>query len=313
MMVRALMVIGLLATLSACTSMQAPTETGRGTYKIGKPYVIEGATYYPQEDYSYDETGIASWYGPGFHGRYTANGEVFDEDQLTAAHRTLPMPSLVRVTNLDNGKSAVVRVNDRGPFARGRIIDMSKRGSEILGFKSNGTAKVRVQILADESRAIADAAREKGTYRSAAGEGEQPRSAPVEKVAAQSLDEVPSAVDSSISTGEPVAVPSKAEVAGIEKAEMGGRFMPPAKATTVAVPATTNVYVQAGAFTKQANALRLAEQLSHIGKVEISEMDVGGTHFFRVRLPATSVDIADKILSQVIGSGQKSAKIIVDR
>ena len=312
MMMRALFMVAMLLTLNACTSVQAPTE-GRGSYKVGAPYVIEGATYYPQEDYSYDETGIASWYGPGFHGRYTANGEIFDEDQLTAAHRTLPMPSLVRVTNLDNGKSAVVRVNDRGPFARGRIIDMSKRSAEVLGFKSNGTAKVRVQILADESRAIAEAAREKGTYKVASsGDGELPRSAPVEKVSAQSLENTPG-VDSSISNGEPLSVPSKADVAKIEKAEAGGRFLPPAKATTVAVPANTNIYVQAGAFTKQANATRLAEQLAGIGKAEISEADVNGLKFFRVRLPAGTVDAADKILGQVIGAGQKGAKIIVDR
>src|SRR4051812_48449135 len=108
--------IGLLL-LAACASGPDSSPYGsqsRGRYKVGQPYTIDGVTYVPREDYNYDETGIASWYGPGFHGRYTANGEVYDQSQLTAAHRTLPMPSLVRVTNLDNGKSVVVRINDRG-------------------------------------------------------------------------------------------------------------------------------------------------------------------------------------------------------
>src|ERR1700744_5792728 len=104
----------------------APRTTGGGIYKVGNPYQIQGTWYYPREQPDYDETGIASWYGPNFHGGRTANGEIFDENALTAAHRTLPMPANVRVTNLENGKSIVVRVNDRGPYAKGRIIDVSK-------------------------------------------------------------------------------------------------------------------------------------------------------------------------------------------
>lgn len=157
----------LLLFVSACATGPEPSpygNEGRRSYKVGKPYTIGGITYVPREDYNYDETGIASWYGPGFHGRYTANGETYDQTQLTAAHHTLPMPSLVRVTNLDNGKSIVVRINDRGPFAQSRILDMSERAATLLDFKRQGTAKVRVQILSEESRAIAEAARNKGTY-----------------------------------------------------------------------------------------------------------------------------------------------------
>jgi rare lipoprotein A len=126
-------------------------------YKVGDPYQINGTWYYPAEDYGYIETGIASFYGgenrgTNFHGRSTANGELYDMNALTAAHQTLPMPSLVRVTNLENGRSLVLRVNDRGPFARGRIIDVSRRSAQLLGFEGQGTARVRVEILADESR-----------------------------------------------------------------------------------------------------------------------------------------------------------------
>jgi len=119
-----------------------------GVYKVGQPYQIDNVWYYPREQPDYDETGIASWYGPTFYGKRTANGETYDGNQLTAAHRTLPMPVNVRVTNLQNGKSIIVRVNDRGPYARGRIIDLSKRAAELLDVVQTGTARVRVTYLA---------------------------------------------------------------------------------------------------------------------------------------------------------------------
>ena len=127
------------------------------SYKIGKPYKIRGQWYYPAEDYGYSEVGTASWYGEDFHAKYTANGEVCNMHTLTAAHRTLPLPSIVRVTNLENGRSLVLRVNDRGPFAKNRIIDISKRGAQLLGFQNKGTAKVRVEIMAEESKDLKQA------------------------------------------------------------------------------------------------------------------------------------------------------------
>lgn len=127
------------------------------SYKIGKPYKIRGQWYYPAEDYGYSEIGTASWYGEDFHAKYTANGEVYNMHTLTAAHRTLPLPSIVRVTNLENGRSLVLRVNDRGPFAKNRIIDISKRGAQLLGFQNKGTAKVRVEIMAEESKDLKQA------------------------------------------------------------------------------------------------------------------------------------------------------------
>src|SRR5581483_4243459 len=117
--------------------------------KLGKPYAVDGEMYYPEYEPTYDKTGEASWYGPGFHGKYTANGEVFNQDDLTAAHPTLPMPSLVRVTNLRNGKSLIVRINDRGPFKSHRIIYLSKGAAQRLGIRS--TARVRVQYLQKET------------------------------------------------------------------------------------------------------------------------------------------------------------------
>lgn len=134
---------------------QASAITGQGgVYKIGNPYKIMGKWYYPKEDYSYSEVGISSWYGKDFHAKRTANGEKYDMNALTAAHRTLPLPSIVKVTNLENGRSLVLRVNDRGPYAKNRIIDVSRRAAQLLGFYTQGTTKVRVEVMEKESKAL---------------------------------------------------------------------------------------------------------------------------------------------------------------
>lgn len=127
----------------------------KGHYKVGPPYRIKGVLYTPEVDYGYDREGHASWYGPGFHGKVTANGERFDQNEMSAAHQTLPLPSVVRVTNLDNGRALVLRVNDRGPFIAGRILDVSAKAAKMLGFFNRGTARVRVQVLEKESRDLA--------------------------------------------------------------------------------------------------------------------------------------------------------------
>ena len=124
-----------------------PVPKGGGTYRVGKPYTVAGRVYVPEEDVNYREEGLASWYGDDFHGRLTANGEVFDMDSLSAAHPTLPMPCYARVTNLSNGKSVIVRVNDRGPYHGNRLIDVSHKTAELLDFKGNGVARVRVEYV----------------------------------------------------------------------------------------------------------------------------------------------------------------------
>jgi len=124
-----------------------PVPKGGGTYRIGKPYTVAGRVYVPEEDPNYRAEGMASWYGDDFHGRLTANGEVFDMAALTAAHPTLPIPSYARVTNLRNGKSLIVRVNDRGPYHGNRLIDVSNKAAELLEFKHNGVARVKVEYV----------------------------------------------------------------------------------------------------------------------------------------------------------------------
>src|SRR3984957_531798 len=124
-----------------------PVPKGGGTYRVGKPYMVGGQVYVPEENVNYRQDGLASWYGDDFHGRLTANGEVYDMTSLSAAHPTLPMPCYARVTNLANGKSLIVRVNDRGPYHGNRVMDVSSRAAELLEFKNNGVARVRVEYV----------------------------------------------------------------------------------------------------------------------------------------------------------------------
>jgi rare lipoprotein A len=124
-----------------------PVPKGGGRYSVGKPYNINGRTYIPTENPNFRIEGIASWYGPDFHGRLTANGEVYDMHGISAAHTTMPLPSYARVTNLDNGRSIIVRVNDRGPYARNRVIDLSIGTAKALDFYGHGLARVRVEYV----------------------------------------------------------------------------------------------------------------------------------------------------------------------
>jgi rare lipoprotein A len=147
----------VLALIAACSTTKlpdAPKTIGAPVkanphYKIGAPYEIDGREYTPKADPQHEEIGVASWYGDAFHGKLTANGEIFDKRRISAAHRTLPMPTIVEVENLENGRVIRVRVNDRGPFARDRVIDLSHAAADALGFTAQGTAKVRVRYLAE--------------------------------------------------------------------------------------------------------------------------------------------------------------------
>ena len=138
---------------------------GGGIYRIGKPYVVAGQTYTPEENPNYSAEGLASWYGDDFHGRQTANGEVYDMNSLSAAHPTLPIPSYVRVTNLRNKRSVIVRINDRGPFHAGRVIDVSVRTAKLLAFYDEGTTRVRVDFVGKASLAGSDDAKLAATLR----------------------------------------------------------------------------------------------------------------------------------------------------
>jgi len=146
-----------------------PVPKGGGVYRVGKPYTVAGRTYIPEENPNYSKTGQASWYGEDFHGRYTANGEIFDMHSISAASPTLPLPSYARVTNLENNRSLVVRVNDRGPYVGDRVIDLSVRAAKLLGFHEDGLANVRVEYVGRAPLAGSDDRKLAATLRDGVG------------------------------------------------------------------------------------------------------------------------------------------------
>ncbi len=321
-----------------------------GSYKIGKPYRVGGVWYYPQEDFRLVETGIASWYGPDFHGKRTANGEIYDQNELTAAHRTLQMPSLVRVTNLENGRSVVVRINDRGPFLHGRVIDVSKRSAELLGFVNRGTARVRVEVLEKESRQLAAAA-QRGVDTAHMKMADLQKMPPptTEKLIAKAQQPVVEAKPAQIAylENDAEALPESLRTPTITVEDLnapgggsgimpaptwenrtssytppvarnpvpghtgqGNRYLPDPVVTTVPVK-PTGIFVQAGAFSVYDNAANLSKKLSSIAPTVIEPVRVSGRQLYRVKLgPLPSVSHADTVLAKVISAGQGGAKVI---
>jgi len=288
-------------------------------YKIGKPYQIAGAWYYPQEDFEYDETGIASWYGAKFHGRRTANSEIYNMNALTAAHRTLPMPSFVRVTNLENGRSLILRVNDRGPFARGRILDVTRRASQLLGFQKQGTARVRVQVLADRSQALKARLRNQ-TELAKVGTPITVDRLPKPRVQSQSLPApgstqpapTPESLPKVQPAAEPVSMSDPASPPTTEIPSASQGFEPSGKVTQ-GKSTPTHIYVQAGAFSKFDNANRVRARLAPLGDVRLSQVLVNGKDLYRVRVgPLTSVSDADRMLVSVAENGYRNARIVID-
>lgn len=274
---------------------------GQGMYKVGNPYQIDGTWYYPKEQPDYDETGIASWYGPTFYGHKTANGEIYNAGDITAAHRTLPMPVNARVTNLDNGRSIVVRINDRGPYAKGRIIDVSEAAAKLLGFYNQGTARVRVTYLA----------------RAAQPDGEPMSSdtppeiasavpaAPAPKVVTDTLGNV-----ADVPEAPPVRIAALPKPAPDPMPQEAG--LPTGQVTQVTVPAATHLYVQVGAFSSYENAMRLRDQLG--GDLVVSTTKKSGQTLYRVRTRAmNSTAEADAALAHLSELGSNDAHIVVDQ
>ena len=247
-------------------------------YKVGNPYKINGKWYYPAVDYQYDEVGIASWYGPGFHGKTTANGEVFDQNKISAAHRTLPMPSVVKVTNLENGLVLEkVRINDRGPFARNRIIDLSKKAADELGFIKNGVAKVRVEILEDESRKYVSTD-QKNNYVAEAAE--------VTEISKKNL--------LSNSERKEKVVEKKTEE-NLENSILTNK----------------ELLIQVGAFTDHRNAKTLSEKLSEF-KAYINRVFINNKYLYRVRIgPINNLDLANDMKRKLFELGYTSSHLVM--
>lgn len=273
-------------------------------YKVGNPYQVGGLWYYPKEQADYDETGIASWYGIDYHGKLTANGEVFDRNAISAAHPTLPMPVNVRVTNLENGRSLVVRVNDRGPYVNGRILDLSEHAADLLGMRQMGIARVRVTFLGRADLY--------GPGLAPPGQETPPEiamavpAAPVGQVEATPLPPVmgvkvaPPPVEASLP--KPV---EHIEVAALDAVADG-------HVTEMPVPKATAIYVQAGAYTSVINASTVAAKLQSTGaRVYTGRKD--GKPIYRVRIgPFQAVEDADAALVQVQGLGHNDVQIVID-
>ncbi len=279
------------------------------TYKVGQPYQVSGIWHYPSEDFGYKKVGIASWYGPGFHGKRTANGEKYDMNALTAAHKTLPMPSVVKVTNLDNNRTIKVRINDRGPFIEGRIIDLSKKGAELLGFEQLGTARVRVELIPEDSMTMKTMAlQSSGVFTKA----KMPK---VNKAPLASIvkEEIKPLANTQL-TAQPMNITRNFDPNSIT------RQLLPTDDNQMLQSSTPNTqvmkpgfYVQAGAFSEISNAKRLEAQISHLGNVFINIANISGQYFHRVRLgPFIQRSNAERILDYIIDSGYSNARIFAE-
>ena len=295
-----------------------PIPKGGGHYKVGKPYRVAGRKYYPKEDFTYDKTGMASWYGPKFHKRSTSNGEWFDMNDLTAAHTTLPMPTYAKVTNLENGRTLVVRINDRGPYIADRIIDLSKRSAEVLGVRKKGTARVRVQYIGKAP--INDGGADLVAMNEKYGTSVAGRTMVASRSKKRRRTPAPAAPRRIV---QATTVAPAVEVQSLQPADRtvtqaGGTthmVVSPSTQTVSAPPLTTagtsSFYVQAAAFSNQHNALRLSDNLRAIGNVQVDAKQVGETVYYLVRVgPLFDETSADTTLQQVVAAGHRDARII---
>ena len=276
-MLRSLLALGaLLLALAGCSSSSPP-----GVYKLGQPYQIQGRWFYPVFDPEYDGVGVASWYGEPFHGRATANGERFDRRVVTAAHPTLPLPSLVRVVNLTNHRELMVRVNDRGPFVGDRIIDLSQEAARQLGFERQGLAQVRVQFV-----------------RLAEANGEPPR--PTARRARSPLPERPSKPPSQLVATAPTLEPVPER--------------PPAPSPQLVATAPAQCpgrFIQVGAFAEPVRAHRVAAELNALQAMPVSLAVPAQDRLARVRLgPIADPTAVDATLDRLKRFGFAEAFVV---
>lgn len=327
---RLMVVLLSLLSLSACSEIQlashvakntplAKSQRSVGTFKVGNPYKIQGKRYYPDESYDLVQTGIASWYGPQFHGKQTANGEIFDMYELTAAHKTLQMPSIVRVTNLENGRSIAVRVNDRGPYSKGRIIDLSMKSAEALGFKNQGTARVKVQVLKEESIHVAALAKQgQSTNGFEVAVNERLRGAPVSNQAyARNTANIPAQTQQSLVLAKAEPAPAAPPPSVQSQALSAPVTQSAARASSLSqtLPHSTmdaNYFVQTGSFSTEQNALNYARQISRIvgSEIQIQPINMNNRQLYRVQVPTQSAQEAGFVLQKLSSAGYAQSMIV---
>lgn len=289
-----------------------PVPWGGGRYHVGKPYQVAGVWFTPKEQPNYDRKGTASWYGEDFNRRKTSNGEWFDMNRLTAAHATLPLPSYVKVTNLDNGREVVVRVNDRGPFVDTRVIDLSKRTAEVLEFKNKGKTQVRVQYIGPAPL------NDKGGKHLVAMNTELERGTPMRKMIAAAdrrrgkaapANDVMVAEAPPARKAEPVA---KAETIAYEQPAEAVAFEQPVETVAPAAPTgEVSYYVQLGSFSDGANAARARDQFASAWPVQFIELSGASGPIYRVRIgPISDNDDARTALVDAQAAGFVDARLI---
>jgi len=325
-----------LLILSGCGGGGSGNRTSvTGVCKSCKPYFVRGSWHHPQNHYEYDEVGLASWYGPGFHGKPKPYGEIFNQDAMTAAHKTLPLPTIVRVTDVKTGKSVVVLVDDRGPFVYdGRIIDLSMGAAKALGTYQKGVVKVRVQSLVNESKALADYLSRHGNKsgRDKSGrtwlevyhqeiEGryghESFEKSPI--IRTESLNSKAPALSQKSKSVSPPSIDDFLQ--GLEKASPGAANVTPqtaasavvSKAKPIAAVSYTPSYISVGGdFVQKANAEKLMLQVQNNNPAQVIEtIHPGGQKFYSVRLgPFMDEKKAQTALNQLAGMGQTDAIIV---
>ena len=277
-----ILIIGILSfVLVACgqkEQVQTQAPPAPPGVKIGAPYKVAGKWYTPKAEPDYNEVGIASWYGADFHQKQTANGEIYDMNKLTAAHTTLPMPSWVRVTNLDNRRSLILRVNDRGPFVGNRLIDVSRRAAQLLGFERRGTTRVRVEAVSGPDAPV-----------QVARSSEPPplQKQEVGRVAVETLD----------------------VLAPVQQA--------PSQMASLAPPVTNQagdeMFVQVGAYSQIGSASRVMAAVSHLGDTGMESITLNGRKLYRIRIgPLHTSTSANAALEQVLKLGHNTAKVVFD-
>ena len=290
----------LAETLKRLRGGEAPEAAG--LYRLGLPYKIGQVWYYPRVDEDYDETGVAARYAPGFHGKKTANGETHDGSAAMAAHRTLPLPSVARIVNLENGRAAVVRINDRGPRAPGRIVELSQGAARLLGLGGRRAARVRVRLLREESRAAVAAAK--------AGRGPGTEDAPAEAAPAGAAPAPPAVPVAAVVAEDPApgAGPRRAAPSAVALARAGRGNVAEDRPV-----GPTALHVRVAAFAGADNARRLAAELESLGAARVHRTTAGGRPLFQVRIgPLADVARADSVLEKAIARGYPGARIVVD-
>ncbi|MBS0271208.1 MAG: septal ring lytic transglycosylase RlpA family protein [Proteobacteria bacterium] len=306
-----LVIISLCSLLAACSSGPEVPEfctlgkTIAPKKATSRPYQIKGVWYYPQPHFEYDEVGMASYYGGGdvFHGRPTATGERFDKNGVSAAHKTLPLPCIAEVTNLENGRQIQLKVNDRGPFVEGRIIDVSRRTAQLLGFENKGTAKVRVRTIVPESLALHGidpstvmmAQNEPVPALTSASEILQ-ASLPV--VATASLLRLPDTLfeeqDDTIVDPEPHLISASEKLAK--------------------VPNSTGIFIDVGSYETQQQTQALEKTLHEFTKIPSQSVRNLGPKPYAVRIgPFSSMSVANQVLDQLLNAGHVMSRIVIHR